>query len=173
MISKLAGQRIGLVLVGVGFLLPVILAKLALDNDWFNKGVTNRGTLVEGELRLEHFHPQALPQGWKLLAWIPGECDKECEALMYGLKQVKTALGRETERTQVVALGQTQASGVEFEIKAVDKPLPYHSNTALIVDPLGNLVLQYQGFKTQDEAVALSRDILADLKKLLKYSRIG
>ena len=28
------------------FTLPVILAKLALDNEWFNKGSTNKGQLL-------------------------------------------------------------------------------------------------------------------------------
>lgn len=29
------------------FIVPVVLAKLALDNNWFNRAVTNKGELIQ------------------------------------------------------------------------------------------------------------------------------
>ena len=43
----------------------------------------------------------------------------------------------------------------------------------LVVDPLGNVILSHKP-PVDDEAQAMfGKEILADMKKLLKYSRIG
>ncbi len=42
----------------------------------------------------------------------------------------------------------------------------------LIVDPLGQLVMSYTAEPNED-LVKLSKDMLADLRKLLKLSRVG
>ena len=42
----------------------------------------------------------------------------------------------------------------------------------LIVDPLGQLVMAYTP-EANEDLVQLSKDVLADLRKLLKLSRVG
>ena len=46
-------------------------------------------------------------------------------------------------------------------------------NGIFIADTLGNIILRYSLSGEQQQAVMQSRDILADLRKLLKLSRIG
>lgn len=46
-------SRRNLLLVIAVFVLPIVLAKLALTQNWLEYGVTNKGTLVENELTLQ------------------------------------------------------------------------------------------------------------------------
>ena len=43
----------------------------------------------------------------------------------------------------------------------------------MLVDTLNNAMLRYPTYEDKKAAVQSSRDILADVKKLLKLSRIG
>ena len=45
-----AGSRKALIMLVAVFVLPVILAKIALDNDFFNRASTNRGELLQPTL---------------------------------------------------------------------------------------------------------------------------
>ena len=98
-----------LVLMIAVFVLPVVLAYLALQNDWFNK--------------------------------------------------VEEAYG--------AFLLQKSNLDVNEVFKNTDL------NAIFISDTLHNIVLRYPTTSDIDEATMDSRNILADLKKLLKLSRIG
>ena len=80
-----------------------------------------------------------------------GVCDAACDQSLEPLRRVHDALGKEADRVQVVGLGSDEIS-LEPGI--------------WIVDPLGNLVMRYS-------LEAELKGLLADLKKLLKVSRIG
>jgi hypothetical protein len=47
------------------------------------------------------------------------------------------------------------------------------NNGIFLVDTLGNVVLKFDTTLEREQAIMDSRDILADLRKLLKLSRIG
>ena len=47
------------------------------------------------------------------------------------------------------------------------------SNTVLVVDTMNNAMLRYAIPASRKQAIMGSRDILADVRKLLKLSRIG
>jgi alpha-acetolactate decarboxylase len=47
------------------------------------------------------------------------------------------------------------------------------TNGIFIVDTLNNIILRYPTQNDQQEAVLHSRDILSDMRKVLKLSRIG
>ena len=51
--NHLKKSRRSLLLVLAAFILPIILAKFALEQQWLNTGVTNKGTLLTNELTLE------------------------------------------------------------------------------------------------------------------------
>jgi hypothetical protein len=42
-----------------------------------------------------------------------------------------------------------------------------------LVDPFGKVILQYATSHNRNESVQMSKDMLADVKKLLKYARMG
>lgn len=129
-------------------------------------------------------------QGRWLLVY-PGlpTCDAKCENLLYQTRQVRTALGKETERVQrIYLLAEVPRDPAQLEalrglhpdllVAVLASPetvaqFPEADATALwsgqqlyIVDPLGNLMMRY-------DATQEPKDILTDLKRLLRLSHIG
>ncbi len=182
---QLTKSRRNLLLVVGAFIVPVILAKLALEQHWFNYGVTNHGHLIEQPITLADMEisEQAIKEQWLLLYRVPEQCEQLCRQTMLAVNNTYILLGSEIPRVTPVALYQ-QAFSSE-----VDEPLHhkkwqkihlpesaqrYIDNAQLlIVDPLGNVVMSYDGPSTEQNLPDYSKAILADMKKLLKYSRIG
>lgn len=169
------------------FALPVVLAKLALDQGWFNYASTNRGELINPPISLEGA-ANNLEQKWHLLYVLPQKCEQDCQNAIYSLNQVWLALGREMDRVQPTVI-HTAKSDTEALTSLGDNP-----NVRLLLlddqnvnkvfegasldgmflsDTLGNVILRYPLSEEKQQAVLTSRDMLADLKKLLKLSRIG
>ncbi len=175
---------IGLVIV---FVLPVILAKLALDNDWFNRGATNKGNLLNPVLDVSAVLEEEAPK-WRLVYTLPENCDKTCENALFSIHQVWLALGRESDRAQAVVV-ITESSDKKAVAQLSETP-SLHTVTAskenvnksfnsvsgdaiFVVDTMNNAMLYYPVDGDKDTAVMESRDILADVRKLMKLSRIG
>lgn len=171
----------------VVFVLPVILAKLALDNDWFNKGATNKGELLSPILDLSIVTEELEPK-WRMLYLLPESCLAACTNAIYSLNQVWVALGKESDRAEpvVIALSNSDREKINAlkehpnirlltpnsqTVNKVFKDVP--TDGIFLVDTLNNVILRYPVFEEQQEAVLHSRDILADIRKLLKLSRIG
>ncbi len=173
-----------LLLLGV-FALPVLLAKLALEFDFFNKSSTNKGQLVSAELNFSEVY-QLDTVKWQLLYIHQGQCDSLCENALYSLSQVWSALGKRRDRVQSVVLHQPNDS---MQDKLAQFPVIYPVEVTpaiiqhnvskqqepgiYIVDTLSNAVLYYPVAEDKSVAVMMARDMLSDLKKLLKLSRIG
>lgn len=171
----------------VVFVLPVVLAKLALDNDWFNRGATNKGELLSPILDASSLMEELAPK-WRILYLLPENCSAECENALYSINQVWVASGKESDRIEavVVSLDNSDAAKID-ELKThpnisllmlnndsvnnVFKDVP--TDGIFLVDTLNNVILRYPVFEEQKQAVLKSRDILADIRKLLKLSRIG
>ena len=45
--------------------------------------------------------------------------------------------------------------------------------TVLLIDPLGNVILEHSLPASTEDQAMFGKNILADMKKLLKYSKIG
>lgn len=176
-----------MLLLAAIFLLPIILAKVALETEFFNKAATNKGELLTPPIEypevLKREHPV-----WRLVFVLPEECNNACENSLYSLNQVWQALGKEQDRAEATILFTNNS-----DAQALDKVndnghflvLPVDPDTlkqrfsehslmdVYVADTLGNIILSYQITSDQEQAVMKSRDILSDLKKLLKLSRIG
>ncbi|MEW9797773.1 hypothetical protein [Alteromonas sp. CYL-A6] len=180
-------SRKTLLLVLMAFIVPVILAKLALEQDWFNRASTNKGTLLTPTLDLSELLSERAPK-WRLLYVIPSECDAVCENALYSLQQVWLALGRETDRVEALTLSLDTSD--QRAVKSVDaapniqrQPVMNEnvnklfngvgSDGIFIVDTQNNAMLHFNVVADKEQAVMESRDILSDIKKLLKLSRIG
>ncbi|WP_339899161.1 hypothetical protein [Paraglaciecola polaris] len=177
-----------MITLAVVFILPVALAKLALDNDWFNKASTNKGQLLSPTLDMTAIQDAGAEPKWQLLYILPTECNIECENALYSVEQVWTALGKEHDRVSatVISTPQSDASVTQrlIQQKAV-KLLKTNvenvnnvfqgepTNAIFIADTLNNVILRYPLQVEQQQAILHSRDILSDLRKLLKLSRIG
>ena len=171
------------------FTLPVILAKLALDNEWFNKGSTNKGQLLNPIIEAgDLFLVEGEEPHWRLTYVIPNDCDLACENAIFSISQVRTAVGREMDRVDAVFI-VTENSDLKavknLEENDFGKLLKADANNVnnlfkesgnngiFIVDTLGNVILKFNSTLDREQAIMDSRDILADLRKLLKLSRIG
>lgn len=173
----------------VVFILPVILAKFALENEWFNKASTNRGQLLNPIIEAgELFVIEGEEPHWRLAYTVPTVCDVACENAIFSISQVRTAVGRQMDRVDAVFLvteSSDQKAVTNLETNNYGKLLKTNSqsvnnlfkdvdNSAIfIVDTLGNVILKFDSTLDREQAIMDSRDILADLRKLLKLSRIG
>ncbi|MAD16265.1 MAG: hypothetical protein CL579_09340 [Alteromonadaceae bacterium] len=177
-----------IITLAVVFILPVVLAKLALDNNWFNKAATNKGELLSPTLDMSAIQDKAAEPKWQLVYVLPSQCSIECENALYSVEQVWTALGKEHDRVRAtvistpdsdpsVARRLNEQSAVKLlktnaeSVNNVFKGEPV--NAIFIADTLNNVILRYPLQVEQQQAILHSRDILSDLRKLLKLSRIG
>lgn len=186
MATKSAG-KLSFILLVIVFVLPVIMAKFALENDWFNKASTNRGELLDPIIEAQELLQDA-EQKWHLLYIIPQTCDLACENAIYSTIQVQQAIGRESDRVNAMFIATEQSDSLALQEIAdtsatqvlqqsqenVNKVFKTDSvNAIFIADTLNNIVLKYPIIEDKEQAIMDSRDILADIKKLLKLSRIG
>ncbi|WP_199271770.1 hypothetical protein [Paraglaciecola sp. L3A3] len=170
------------------FLLPVILAKLALENGWFNKAATNKGILIQPPIDMSLIKTEKHDPKWKLVYVLPETCDLSCENALYSIGQVWSALGKESDRAEVVVISHEKSSPLQLQ-KLKEKQKFRLLNTDLnniqrifnttdtagifIADTLDNVILRYPLQSNAEQAVLHSRDILSDMRKVLKLSKIG
>ncbi|PSU32942.1 cytochrome oxidase [Photobacterium lutimaris] len=175
-----------LLLLGA-FALPVILAKLVLDLNWYQGGVTNRGELLESPIASDWLGES---KQWQLIYLLPDECGELCQGALFNLRQVPQAVGADQDRLSSVLLidGDMldgQPSVVKKQLSGLDqrqvpdyvvnqlKTLEYGGKAIYIADPLGNVMMAYPLVKGQVAVLAQGKDVLRDLKRLLKISKIG
>lgn len=148
-------------------------------------GGVNNGAFIEPPVTLdarEHFDT-GLRGRWTLLVKAGDACGKACADALEIVRQVRLATGREIDRIERALLlpaGVTPGDGIVDAdpglvvlradrgpgapvAAALDALPPDH---IYIVDPVGNAILRYP-------LLTERKPLLADLKKLLKLSRIG
>ncbi len=184
-ISSQSRSRRSLLLVIAIFALPIILAKLALEQEWLDMGVTNKGTLLTNELTLAQLglNTEEFNQHWLIMYSLPVKCSRYCEQALESVHNTYVALGKEMPRVLPIALYQSVFSSEQrqtlsksqWQLVAMPKQAKQliFKPQVFIVDPLGNVFLSHQ---LPEDAMKLSqfgKQILADMKKLLKYSKVG
>lgn len=92
---------------------------------------------------------------WQLLLSVPRVCDELCQNWQSHLRQILILLGRERVETHLVIREETEEARQTPEERKI-----------WLADPLGNLILRYRQNQTP-------QDLLKDLKRLLKISKIG
>ncbi|WP_064606295.1 hypothetical protein [Photobacterium sp. J15] len=166
------------------FLLPLGLAKLVLDLNWYQGGVTNRGQLLASPLASEWLGQSGK---WQLVYLMPDECDEGCAGALFNLRQIPQAVGAGQERVDALVLvAESKLSELQAEFLQGLEPkrvpeyvitqlhtLEYGSHAIYIADPLGNVMMAYPLVKGKDAVLAQGKDLLRDLKRLLKVSKIG
>lgn len=167
------------------FILPIVLAKMALDGDWLATGVTNKGTLLTNELTLNQLgiDESTLNEQWLIMYNLPQYCDADCQKTLEAVHNTYVALGKEMPRVTPVVLYQSELAPEQLErisqsqwqlIALADKANEYLNNPQiLIVDPLGNVFMRHEIPNDAKQLPQFGKQILADMKKLLKYSKVG
>lgn len=163
---------------------PMVLASaMYYGRFWIPEGRSYHGELIGGRVSLVELGvPMEADKGWQLLVSAPSPCAEECQQLIYLARQIHIGLGREASRANhALAVANPLPADVSERLQkeypkllryplnpeAYDRVLPDNLAPQLwIVDPLGNLVLRYP-------PGAEGKDILTDLRQLLKISNIG
>jgi cytochrome oxidase Cu insertion factor (SCO1/SenC/PrrC family) len=196
-------SRQALVLLGLLFMTPAFVAWVmhhSSEQGWRPEGTTNRGSLVHparpltmpAELKIADQAANDYLQGkWTLLYIGDADCDAVCNENLYKMRQIRMAQNENMRRIQLLylvrdgAIPAPQAGLLARDYKdtavtlltaaQVDQIAPHFlidgvtmqaAERVYIIDPLGNLMMYYP-------PDADPSGMLKDLKKLLKYSKIG
>lgn len=196
-------SRQALVLLGLLFMTPAFVAWVmhnSSEQGWRPEGTTNRGSLVHparpltlpADMMIAGQAASDYLQGkWTLLYIGDADCDAVCNENLYKMRQIRTAQNENMRRIQLLYLVRDEAIPAplmamlarDYKDTAVT-PLaadqaaqiaPYFlidgvamqaDERVYIIDPLGNLMMYYP-------PDADPSGMLKDLRKLLKYSKIG
>ena len=191
------GRRTALLLFAIGFG-PMIFATIMYYSGWLHPETrSNHGELIDpavpvAELNLvdadgqplhTRFGPELENPKWMLVVTAE-TCGADCEQLLYLARQVNIALGKNANRVSRAAWIDTVppelqsrwrneyssmerlrlAPGAEPAWPAAVNPA--ESPRILVVDPFGNVMMHYGNEHT-------GKDMLEDLKHLMKLSQIG
>jgi len=175
--------RLQLVLVLLVAIGPMILATSMYKlKFWVPDNRSFHGELIgNGQTRAELGVPSDETR-WQLLVSAPQSCEADCQQLVYLARQIQIGLGRDASRASH-ALSSAQPLNADYtttltreypQLKRYPLDLSLYRKAApgiegpqlWIVDPHGNLVLRYG-------ADVNGKDLLNDLRQLLKLSNIG
>ena len=196
-------QRAVLILLFAVFALPPLLSWFLFNYTELGRGTGSgeHGTLIvpprpvpdwtvldiAGKAQVE----KRLHGKWTLVYLLRGRCRETCLDNLYRMRQLRLATGKYAQRVQrlvLVAGNDRQALTAEqlqdypgqlvlfpenrdsdsleslFKLEIDDRPFTH--GRLYLIDPLGNLMMSYA-------AQTAPKGIIKDLKRLLKYSRIG
>ncbi|RUO20593.1 hypothetical protein [Aliidiomarina haloalkalitolerans] len=182
--QKRRNRRVLLTVAAI-FVLPLAAAQLVLKMGWYEPGVSNKGNLVSPEIQLTESSNALLPNKWRIAYVVPAECQEQCGNALYVASQLYHALGKQQDRVRPVGIQGSQSatqlptlpadSNLQYvlddTLNAELRALPEHS--LFIIDPVGNVVLWYATSDDRQATILQGRDLLSDLQKLLKLSRVG
>lgn len=157
------------IFVGIS-LLPLAAAYFVLKLGWFNSGEAVKGQFLDSEINITLTQQKPM---WHLVYQPNGDCDALCEEQLYGLEHVYTALGRKQSRVNAWVMGTAELkndANVTYTKQRFDLLEPEY---IYIVDPEGKVILRYLGSTDRHQTIATGKAILADLKRLLNYARVG
>ncbi len=182
--------RVQLLLVAAVFIGPLLLAVwLYFRGAGLQPaGRANHGALLEPIVDLDEALPDSdigtLHDGrWLLVYAHAGPCDSACRDGLHAIRQMRLMLGREMDRMTRVFLHGDIAPDTVFiateheglialqdrelgDLLSTRRPAAEPDGGYYLVDPHGNLVMYFQ-------PTLAPRDIVADLKRLLRLSHIG
>jgi cytochrome oxidase Cu insertion factor (SCO1/SenC/PrrC family) len=202
--SQLKKNRWLLLGILASFVLPFVAGDLAYKLGWYQGGKTNHGQLIDPPVAFADFAATRPDKGlvgadfvranWWLLYVVPTQCEQSCENRLYQMRQVRKALGKESERVRPLLVMTSPASSelqallarefADFELLYADAsaintalasvlPEAVNKGQLFIIDPMGWIMLTYAPEENEKNSVIKAEDILHDVKKLLKASRIG
>ncbi|MHC6223239.1 hypothetical protein ACYU03_00350 [Pseudomonas sp. X10] len=174
--------RLQLVLILLVALGPMILATSMYKlKFWVPDSRSYHGQMIGNGQSRADLGVDAEASRWQLLVSAPADCDQDCRQLVYLARQIQIGLGRDAARaSHALAAAQPLAAdyqallGQEYpqlqryplDLQRYGQKVSQPGAQLWIVDPHGNLVLRY-------DAKANGKDVLSDLRHLLKLSNIG
>ena len=178
-----------LLLIATVFLGPLVVAAwMYYGGHLTPQGASNAGALLEPIVNVEDEVPgtrlrELAPEGWIMLYADAAPCAEECRDALYKMRQSRKMLGREMDRVERVFLhGDSAPDTVFLEeqhaglitlseqdlLQMLERKRPGYVQPGglYLFDPLGNLVMYFPPGLDP-------REMVDDIKRLLKLSRIG
>ncbi len=177
------------------FALPIIIAYSGWWLGWFKDlSTVNKGELLKPVILLEDTGLQYQGRDllekdlnhhwWLLYVAEDKNCQHKCQVNAYLINQTRVALAKEMDRVEKLMVNYGEGFSEESKlyvakhfsnprfnwIKRSERLKPGY---VYLMDPLGNIMLRYEAVNTDREASFRGKEILFDLKKLLKFSRLG
>ncbi|MGE3320101.1 MAG: SCO family protein [Candidatus Berkiella sp.] len=187
-------QKLVIILILLVTLGPFLFAyTLYQKGHTANLKLNNNGDLISPVINVEHNEAiagKSLLGKWWLVYVGPKNCRLECHDMLYNLKQIRTALGKDADRVERLFIAhpdcqtsvcETYLSEAYPDMKRVTLQraafnqlfagVSHHFEREIvgevyIIDPKGNMMMHYA-------ADMEARAILSDVKRLLRTSKIG
>lgn len=186
---KTTWARVQMLLIASVFFGPLAIATWMYYGGYFQpEGRTNHGALLEPIINVAEEVPGSAVATsgdgyWVLIYTDGGECAESCRRALYTIRQSQKMLGKEMDRLlrvflhgesspDTVFLADEHAGLIALRDDAVSallnnkKPAELPAGGYFLMDPLANLVMYFEP-KTDPS------DMVGDIKRLLKLSRIG
>jgi hypothetical protein len=187
--KKTTWARVQMLLIASVFFGPLAVATWMYYGGYFQpEGRTNSGALLEPIVNIAEEVPDSdvSTRGdghWVLIYANSGECAETCENALYTVRQSQKMLGKEMDRLLRVFLHGESSPDTVFladehaglitlrddRLSALlhkKRPAELSADGYFLMDPLGNLVMYF-------EPEIDPSDMVGDIKRLLKLSRIG
>lgn len=182
-------------LIILAFALPIIAAySYFFFVDDYSLG--NHGKLLQPLIKVDNLgltdvngeplSKDELTSEWKMLFFTGKDCESTCQELLFNMRQINVALGKNSNRFKHMIVHQEEMSPQFQQFIQEQHSKALHSyvlpqtlnqafsasdqkhipNSIYIMDPLGYIMMRY------DHGIS-PKLILKDLNRLLKISRIG
>lgn len=167
-----------------------------------NRGMLIEPPAVFDELSLFDAQEAAVPaeqfrKKWWLIYVIPAQCEAACRNSLYLMRQTHQALGPDQPRVAELVitphtLSDELASWLAQEFPNVTRAHASADNVdgvldsamadgmraseaghLFLMDTMGAIFMHYPAYADERESILKGRDVLNDLKKVLKISKIG
>ena len=164
---------------------PLMIAMVMYFNLWaVPDGRTNFGQLLLPPNQLQQtqlvdekdlpWSQEEADRRWLVVYLTPQACDQACQEATHLLRQINIALGKEAHRVTRVFVNQkgpanpqlTEQYPALLQLTSQSPEFFELGQGIYLVDPLGNIMMYY----SYD---FVGKELLKDLKKLLKNSNIG
>lgn len=185
-----SGKLLAASILGLPIIIVMVTSFMYFNNWMTPSGRVNHGLLLTPVIQVDQLTTTPAPEiaidKWQLILRVEGACDSSCENWVKDLRQLHVALGKFESRVSRLYLSDQEAPEVVNEIGyyriitgslrplselsdelSMESKSKISGNTSiLIADPLGNTMLHY-------DQTTNPKDIITDIKKMLKLSMIG
>jgi hypothetical protein len=167
-----------------------------------NRGALIDPPIEFDQLALRDLQQQLIPaeqfrKKWWIMYVVPEVCDSACKNSLYLMRQTHQALGPEQPRVAelIVMPQQVDAALAQWLTKEFPTALQTTADAALVnqvlqpvlasndapsraghlylVDTMGAIFMHYPSYADEQESILKGRNLLKDLQRVLKLSKIG
>lgn len=167
-----------------------------------NRGALIDPPIEFDQLALRDMQRQPIPadqfrKTWWIMYVVPDVCDSACRNSLYLMRQTHQALGPEQRRVAELivlphqidaeleqwlkqefpaALQTTADAAVVNQVLQPAMNAAEHASTAghlYLVDTMGAIFMHYPSYADEQESILKGRNLLKDLQRVLKLSKIG